>query len=138
MEKFKIYVNKIIYPENNIVGVYGLVNTPDRIAKSLATILSVNDNENLKQTALKGKGASMVHSFCQFIVYIQLNSDLINGSIAYFDCENDVDAALEMYNQFSKGGWDKYYKDGFMQEFLIIEKEYDKVKDLAELTEEDF
>jgi len=132
MALFKLYVDSLFESDT---GVYGIENDITRIRKNMSVMYHQHDIEYLQNEAKKNKeGISHLHQFCQFIVYLILHQDLNSGQITFFDCRNDMNIALDIYNQFTKEGWDKLPKESFMKWFLEIEKEYEKVKDVAELT----
>jgi hypothetical protein len=137
MAYFKLYVNAIIDYENN--GIYGLENDIDRIKKNMSIIFKDDDSKLLTEEAKKNSdGISLMYSFCQYIVYIFLDNSFSKCSMAFFDCKNSMNTALDIHLHFTKNGFDKITKEDFMQQFLEIEAVYEQVKDAAELTTQDF
>ena len=135
MSNIKIHVNHIITP-NKHRGVYGIANKEKEIQWCLQNTFTEEDAKKFKDIAGKDikKGASVFNNFYQFIIYAKLDGNLMTGSIAYFDCFNNVDNALDIYSQFTRGDWSADYKSEFMNQFLLIQAKYDEV-DKAELLE---
>ena len=105
-QPIKLYVDKIIEFEHN--GTYGFEFDMKRIIKDIFTIFNNRDATDLMKAAMaNSEGISYMHRFGNLIVYFHLRNDLQSGSLALFDCWNDVDIALDMYNHFTKQGFDK-------------------------------
>ena len=134
--KIKLYVDRIIEFEH--AGTYGFVFEINRIIKDIFTIFNQRDAKDLLMAATNNSdGISYMHVFANLIVYLHLRNDLQSGSLALFDCLNDVDIALDMYNHFTAQGFDKTTKDDFMKQFLELEPIYDSQKGLVEFTTEE-
>ena len=138
MVSTKLYVNDIIDHESK--GTYGVESDFVRISKDLSTMFRLQkDIEDLTNMAKQQPdGLSYMHRFCQFIVYINLSNKLVTGSnLAFFDCRDDMDTALDVHLHFTKTGFGKMVKEDFMNQFLEIREIYDQVKDMAQLTTEE-
>jgi len=132
----KLYVNDII--ETGKSGLYGLEYDMVRIFKNMDIIIQPSDKESVLMEARDSPTAiSFVHRFCQFIFYLKLNNDLTKGNLVFFDCKNEMDIALDVYNAFSKGEFKELQKEDFMEMFLQISKDYDNLDGMAELTVEE-
>lgn len=137
MERFKLYVREILTPVDK--GVYGIETDIVRFNKNFDLIFSPVDADFLRNAANNNsEGISYMQNFCQFVIYIRLQRGLKIGSMAFFDCNNDVDIALDAHNMFTKQGWSKQTKEEFMKQFMIVSDKYHLVQDLAELTTEEF
>jgi hypothetical protein len=132
MNKIKLYVSHIV--NLNDKGLYGFEDNPERINKNLSVIFRQEYIDSLKTKAQKhSEGINSIYQFCQFIIYLRLEQDL-TGKMALFDCRDNMDTALDLYNTLEKIGRGKIQKDDLMNLFLAIRKEYEKVKEMAELT----
>jgi hypothetical protein len=133
----KLYVTYLDNYENKCP--YGLESDMDRINKDLSIIFNLpKDIEDLKNSAKQNKeGTSYIHRFCQFIIYIYLASDLKKGGIAFFDCENNMDTALEVYNKFGKDQFPQMIRQDFINQFIELQEIYQQVSGWAELTVEE-
>lgn len=131
--QIKLYVDRIIEFEHN--GTYGFEFDTRRIIKDIFTIFNNRDaTDFLKAAMQQPEGISYMHIFCQFIVFFHLRNDLQSGSLALFDCWNDMDIALDMYNHFTKQGFDIVIKQDFMNQFLELQDVYELVQNSAKLT----
>ena len=91
----------------------------------------------MKAAMANQEGISYMHTFANLITYFHLRNDLQSGSIAFFDCLNDINIALDMYNHFTAQGFDKAAKNDFMKQFLELEPVYDLQIGLVKLTTEE-
>jgi|SRR6185437_5897465 len=134
MTQIKLYVSNIINHKEK--GIYGIEGNRNRVNKDLSIIFKrQQDIDDLLNLARQQKeGLAYIHRFCQFIVYINLSNDLKNNSLAFFDCFNDMDTALDVHLHFTRTGFDKLTKEDFMNQFLEIREIYEQVKDMAVLT----
>jgi hypothetical protein len=135
MAQFKLYVDNIVDYENN--GTYGIAKSDDYVRRDFDMIFTKPDADDLIDKADKEeKGISLMHSFCQFIVYLNLHKDFKGSQIVFMDCRNDIDTALDIYNAFTKNNWGAATKNEFMKQFTAIQDKYEIMKDVAELVTE--
>jgi len=112
--QIKLYVDRIIEFEHN--DFYGLEFEIKRIIKVIFTIFNNRDATDFMKAAMANQeGISYMHTFANLVTYFHLRSDLQSGSIAFFDCLNDINIALDLYNYFSEQGFDKAAKNDFMK-----------------------
>jgi hypothetical protein len=130
MHTIKLQVDVLVTTENK--GTYGIANSDYLITGNFNKIFL---SENAKQIAyeLEDKDISVMHQFCQYIVYSNLSNKPGNSQIVFFDCENDINTALDIYNAFTKGNFGTISKEEFMQLFIVIQECYSEVIGLAEL-----
>jgi len=69
----------------------------------------------------------------RFITYIQVDGDLKEGEMLFFDCKNDNDLALEAAGQIREKWYGTYYFNWLMEEFEKLKPVYSDNYDAAEL-----
>jgi hypothetical protein len=135
-KNIKLYVDKII-PYGNRGAYYGLVDDIAKIKKNIPLIIKESDLPIIIKELLSNEnGIYFLDRVYQFIYCLELRKNYGSGKLTLFDCTNDTDTALDMYNDLSKDGWIKQPKDEFMKLFQEIQEFYSTIE-FAELTTKD-
>lgn len=69
----------------------------------------------------------------RFVTYIEVKSDLKEGSMRFYDLRNDNDLALDAAHRIRDAWFTSYYFKWFMEEFERLKEVYQDNYDAAEL-----
>lgn len=132
MNGTEIFVNKIIDQDGKynyaIANELNEINIGMRQAFPGEYFPTLNYESQITQKCL-------FSSFWHFIVCVYLNNKLEPTSIKYFDCQNNVDLALDAYNDFIKDSCSINCRNKFMEQFNIVQSKYDEIHGIAQLVQ---
>lgn len=131
--QIKLYVDKIITYGDKGAN-YAVVDTPSKIKNILPLVIRDTDLPIILDELTKTEEAIYyLDRFCQFIFLLELKKNFGGGQLMFFDCINETDIALDLYNDLSKDGWITQPKNEFMTLFQEIQLEYSTIQ-CAELS----